>query len=353
MAAFLATVTSLMRPRIPTILTTLIFSSGIACAQEQLAGDWMLELQPDGAAMTGLLQLEIRDGEWHAWVEGGPAPASVDGDEIEIAIDSRDLRGFVFFYQLKGRLADGELSGSYTIDSKAKVRVSDGTWIARRHTPEVRGSEPQPFDMSGTWAPARGVDIRKYSMDLTPAAAEWHADYLMHYDQPNVRCVSPGIVAMVAWGAYPFEVLASDRRLTFLYEFDSEVRRIFLDGREPPPYYQPSGMGFSTGRWEGDALVVDTALLSKNIRDFRGEPISENARMEEVYTLSEDGNTLHAVITLHDPENYRRPPIRRRAWARNPDLHFYPNECDPDSFYRQMYNEGLLDMYFERSRRRF
>ena len=31
----------------------------------------------------------------------------------------------------------------------------------------------------------------------------------------------------------------------------------------------------------------------------------------------------------------------------------FPNECDPDSFYRQMYNEDLLDMYFERSRRRF
>ena len=112
-------------------------------------------------------------------------------------------------------------------------------------------------------------------------------------------------------------------------------------------------MGFSTGHWEGSDLVVETTLLSQNTRDFRGEPVSEHARLEEVYTLSEDGKTMSAVITLHDPDNYKRPPIRRRAWTRKPGTEIYPNECDPDSFYRQMYNENLLDMYFERSRRRF
>jgi hypothetical protein len=158
---------------------------------------------------------------------------------------------------------------------------------------------------------------------------------------------------MVAWGAYPFEILESEERLTFIYEFDSEVRRIFLDGREPPEFYPHSGMGFSTGHWEGSELVVETGLLARNTRDFRGEPVSEQARLEEVYTLSDDGQTMTAVITLHDPDNYRRPPIRRRAWTRNPETEIYPNECDPDSFFRQMYNEDMLDMYFERSRRRF
>ena len=196
------------------------------------------------------------------------------------------------------------------------------------------------------------MDFRKYSMDLTPAAEEWYAGYLMHYDQPNVRCVSPGITAMIAWSGYPFEILESENRLTFIYEVESEVRRVFLDGREPPEFFPNSPMGYSTGRWEGSHLVVDTTLLMPNVRDFRGEPISENARLNEVYTLSEDGQQLSAVITLHDPDNYERPPVRRRAWVRNPDTEIYPYECDPDSFYRQMYNEDKLDMYFERSKRR-
>jgi hypothetical protein len=330
-----------------------LLHAGLACANPAFEGDWMIELKSDRAPIVGLLELERHGEAWKAWVEGGPAPVDIDGDRISVRIDSRDLRGFIFFYVLEGALVEDSISGSYDIDTEARLNASPGTWTGSRYAPEPRPEEPEPVDITGTWTGAPGIDFRKYSMDLTPAAQAWHADYLMHYDQPNVRCVSPGITAMVAWGAYPFEILESEHRLTFLYEFDSEVRRIFLDGREPPEFYQHSGMGFSTGRWEGRSLVVETTLLSPNIRDFRGEPISRNARLEEVYSLSEDGQTLSAIVTLHDPENYERPPIRRRAWKRNPDAQIFPNECDPDSFFRQMYNEELLDMYFERSRRRF
>lgn len=334
-------------------LPALAFVGLAAHANPALEGDWMIELKPSGPPITGLLELERDGDDWNGFVEGGPVPVNVDGDQIDILIDTRDLRGFIFFMRLKGELRDGELTGRYTVESEAKVNASDGSWSASRYEPTARSDEPRPVDLSGIWTPAPGRDFRKYIMDLTPAAEAWHADYLMHYDQPNVRCASPGITAMVAWGAYPFEILESDERLTFIYEFDSEVRRIFLDSREPPEFFPHSGMGFSTGHWEGSELVVETRLLSQNTRDFRGEPVSEQARLEEVYTLSEDGQTMTAVITLHDPDNYKRPPIRRRAWTRKAGTEMYPNECDPDSFYRQMYNEGLLDMYFERSRRRF
>jgi hypothetical protein len=318
-----------------------------------MEGDWMLDVRPAGAPVIGLLQIEHNNDEWSAFVEGGPAPIQIDGDHLNIDIDTRDIRGFVVVLRLEGQLDDNRLSGSYTVQSDAEVSFTPGTWSAVRHVEKERTKDPDPVDISGIWTPAPGVDIRKYSMQLTPAAEAWHNGYMMHYDQPNVRCISPGIVAMVAWGGYPFEVLDSAGRLTFLYEVDSEVRRVFLDGRNAPEFYPPSGMGYSRGHWEGNSLVIETTHLQSNVRDFRGEPVSENALMHEVYTLSEDGQRLDAVITLHDPENYERPPIRRRAWTRNPDTEIFPYECDPDSFYRQMYNENLLDMYFERSKRRF
>jgi hypothetical protein len=334
------------------LLLTLALAMGQAIANPALEGEWMLQIDATGAPLSGLLQLE-RDGEeWRAFVEGGPAPVTVDENTVVVDIDSRDLRGFVFIIRLKGELQDDRLQGTFTIHSDAQIRMAPSTWSASRYEKIPRSSEPDPVDISGIWTPAPGIDIRKYSMDLTPAAEEWHAGYLMHYDQPNVRCISPGITAMVAWGGYPFEILDSAGRLTFLYEVDSEVRRIFLDGREAPEFYPGSGMGFSTGRWEGRDLVIQTSHLEPNVRDFRGEPVSENARLEEIYSLSDDGQTLSAVITLYDPDNYKRPPIRRRAWTRNPDTDIYPYECDPDSFFRQMYNEGKLEMYFERSRRR-
>jgi hypothetical protein len=112
-------------------------------------------------------------------------------------------------------------------------------------------------------------------------------------------------------------------------------------------------MGFSAGHWEGSTLVIETERLSRNVRDFRGEPISENARFVERYTLSEDGTTLSAVMTLHDPENYLRPPIRRRIWSKDSDAVIFPYECDPDSFFRQLYEEGVMQDYIDRAGRRF
>ena len=251
-----------------------------------------------------------------------------------------------------GTFLNSEITGTFTIEGATELPEPGGNWIATRVFPEKTGLPPTPKDMSGIWTPAPGMDFRKYSMDLTDKAKSWHKDYLDHYDQPNVRCVSPGIVAMVAWGAYPFEILESENRYSFLYEVDSEVRRIFMNDRLPPEYYPNSSMGFSNGRWDGNNLIIDTQLLEGNVRDFRGEPISEGARMNERYTLSEDGNSLYGVITLLDPDNYKKPPVRRRKWVRNPDTVIYPYECDPDSFYRQMYNEDKIDMYFDRAQRR-
>lgn len=312
----------------------------------------MLELTGEGPPIIGMLSLRQTADTWIGHVEGGPVSVEIVRGTIEIVVDSRDLAGFVFNRRLTGEYTASSMSGSFTIEGATEDPEPGGQWTATRKAPERPRQPPRPVDISGIWTPAPGIDFRKYSMDLTDAAREWHADYVMHYDQPNVRCVSPGIIAMVAWGAYPFEIVGSGERLTFLYEVDSEVRRVFLGDKEIPAYYPPSPMGFSHGYWDGSDLIVETQLLEGNVRDFRGEPVSEGAEMHERYSVSDDGNTLSAVITLLDPANYKVPPIRRRKWVRNPDTEIYPYECDPDSFYRQMYEQGKLDMYFERSERR-
>jgi hypothetical protein len=350
------------------LLLLILVISSIGYAQNPTEGEWMIVLNgkkaqidnsitigapsDNKAPIMGILSLKKVNGNWLGHVEGGPVPVTINDSLIEIIIDSRDLAGFSFNRRLTGTFLNSEITGTFTIEGATELPEPGGNWIATRVFPEKTGLPPTPKDMSGIWTPAPGMDFRKYSMDLTDKAKSWHKDYLDHYDQPNVRCVSPGIVAMVAWGAYPFEILESENRYSFLYEVDSEVRRIFMNDRLPPEYYPNSSMGFSNGRWDGNNLIIDTQLLEGNVRDFRGEPISEGARMNERYTLSEDGNSLYGVITLLDPDNYKKPPVRRRKWVRNPDTVIYPYECDPDSFYRQMYNEDKIDMYFDRAQRR-
>ena len=354
-------------PKLIVILSVTLFPS-LGFSQGSVEGDWMLELNGSQAqiadaivigapqhptpSIQGKLSLKKSGQGWIAHVEGGPVSVEIKENQIELLIDSRDLAGFVFFRRLKGQFSDKFMSGSFTIEGNTEQPEPGGYWSAAPIKPADTAKNAEPVDITGIWTPAPGVDFRKYSMDLTDTAAAWFDNYIAHYDQPNVRCVSPGIVAMVAWGAYPIEILESKNRLTFLYEVDSEVRRVFLDGKPPPEYYPPSPMGFSNGYWQGSNLIIETQLLEGNIRDFKGEPVSEGARMHEQYSVSEDGNTLSAVITLLDPKNYKQPPIRRRKWVRNSATEIYPYECDPDSFYRQMYNENKLDMYFSRSQRR-
>ena len=327
-----------------------------ACAQEGeegFAGDWLLELAVPPADVVGLLELERSDSKWSGYVEGGPIRVDIDGDGIELIIDSRDIAGFIFERRLVGERNGDLITGTLSVIDQPDSDETGATWTARRIIDDgAPPADPQPVDLSGVWVPASGMDFRKYSMDLTPSAKAWHEGYLLHLDQPNVRCVSPGIVAMIAWAAYPSEWLVDEERITIIYEVGSEVRRVYLDGRDPPQFYPHSPMGFSTGHWEGSTFVIETTLLSPNVRDFLGEPISENARFVERYTLSDDGTTLTAVMTLHDPENYLRPPIRRRQWRRDPEAVLFPYECDPESFFRQLHEEGRMQEYIDRADRR-
>lgn len=328
-----------------------IFSAQAAGAEFE--GAWEVSLTDRSRTLVGLLEIENADGQWIAHLEGGPARIEIEGEEITVWADSRDVRGFVFDRKLVGRLSNGEIAGTYTQEGAAAQREAGGPWRATRAAEKTATSAaPDPVDLAGTWTATQALDFRKYSMALTAAGEQWLQSYLPYYDQPDVRCTSIGLPALATY-TFPFEILDTGNRLTFIYEYQGKVRRIWLDGRQPSDVMPPSRMGHSNGRWEGSTLVIDTSLLDKTVRDFRGEVISENARIEERYSLSEDGMTLTAVITVHDPENYQRPPVRRRQWIRNNDAEIFPYTCDPDSFYLTMYEDGELDMYMERADRRF
>jgi len=331
----------------------LLVAAQAVFAQDGIEGRWMLSLTDKSRTLKGLLEVEKSDDGWVAYLEGGPATIETDGDQIVIVADSRDVRGFVFNRRMTGSFSGDSMSGTYVQDGAAAQSEDPGPWRAEREppTPAVFVG-PQPVDLSGTWTATQELDFRKYTMSLTPAGESWLDSYLPYYDQPDVRCTSIGLPALMTY-SFPFEIIASDDRLTFIYEYQSKVRRVWLDGRKPGEYMVPSRMGHSNARWEGPTLVITTTNLEKTVRDFRGELISENARIEERYDLDDDGVTLTAVITVHDPENYRRPPVRRRMWKRDNTAEIFPYTCDPDSFYLPMYEDGELDMYIERTDKRF
>lgn len=329
-----------------------------ACADDTgFTGDWMIRIAaPDVVPYAGLLEIEQRGDEWFAWVEHGPAPVNIDGKRIELTIDARDRQGFRFERILEGTLDDGTMSGvmhsvgvletaaEYGEDGSPWTAVRAGDMPPRRHNHTLD-------DFAGTWIAVRGVDLRKYTMDLTPSAREWLAGYDARMDEPQKRCVSPGLVAAVTW-SFPFEIIASKDRLTMLYEAFGLSRRVFMNVDDMPEFYPPSSMGYSRGKIEDGELVIETTLLSASTREFNGEPVGENARIVERYFLSDGGERLNVIMEQHDPDNYRRPPIRRRTWEKNETAIIFPFECDPDSFFRQLFEEGRMQEYIDRAYRR-
>jgi len=338
-------------------LITLLLFGVLALRSEAYAADiegrWLLSLQDKKRTLVGLLEIEKAGEGWIAYLEGGPASVETEGDNVVIVADSRDVRGFVFNRKMTGTIDGDSMSGTYLQEGAAAQKEDPGPWRAVREPPQNKMERPpNPVDISGTWTATQEWDFRKYTMALTPAGKKWLESYLPYYDQPDVRCTSIGLPALTTY-SFPFEIIESDDRYTMIYEYKSKVRRIWMNDREPSEYMPPSRMGHSNGHWDGSTLVIETKLLDKTVRDFRGELISENARIEERYELSEDGNTLMLVVTVHDPEYYFRPPVRRRQWIRDNTAEIFPYTCDPDSFYLKMYEDGEMDMYIERTDKRF
>jgi hypothetical protein len=125
-------------------------------------------------------------------------------------------------------------------------------------------------------------------------------------DNPDARCLPIGPLQMLAH-PLPKKILQLPGLLVILHERNMEFRQIYLDGRRLPDDPQPSWYGYSTGRWEGDTLVVETNGLRDGLwADFYGSPLTDQAKMTERYRRPNYG-TLDIEVTIDDPKAYTRP----------------------------------------------
>jgi len=51
-----------------------------------------------------------------------------------------------------------------------------------------------------------------------------------------------------------FKMIQAPRQIVLLTELNSPARQIYTDGRPLPKDPEPSWMGYSVGKWEGDTL---------------------------------------------------------------------------------------------------
>ena len=96
-------------------------------------------------------------------------------------------------------------------------------------------------------------------------------------------------------------------------------RMIYLDGRpHPPEDAAHTWAGFSTGKWEGDMLTVETTHLKEYILRRNGLPLSDLVHMTE--HLMRHGDVLTVVQIVYDPIFLTEPFIQSTDFQLDPHL---------------------------------
>ena len=142
-------------------------------------------------------------------------------------------------------------------------------------------------------------------------------------NDPALQCIPPGLPTAMD-NPYPIEFVDRGDVIDFRLEEWDGLRTIYMEGEGNP--VQPR-MGRSVGRWEGRTLVVATTDMDWRYVDDLGTPQSEDAVIEERFTLSEDGVRLDWTARITDPVNFTEPVVMEGAWTWVPGHEIKPFNC--------------------------
>jgi hypothetical protein len=140
-------------------------------------------------------------------------------------------------------------------------------------------------------------------------------------DDPHVKCLPDTFLR--AYGLpHLLKFVQTPGLLVMLNEMNAGYRQVYMDGRRLPVDPVPNWQGYSTARWEGDTLVVDSNGFRDDIWiDWSGSVITEAAKVRERIRRPNFGS-LEIEVTVDDPKAYTRPwtvPLRMR-FATDTDL---------------------------------
>jgi hypothetical protein len=184
-------------------------------------------------------------------------------------------------------------------------------WPPAGPTPRTPDGKP---DLSGNWQPnaiRQNVDLIGSGVEvpLLPAAEavyRRHKDSLSRED-PEARCLPPGVPRM-STTPYPWTIVQTPKLIVIVYEGGAHIwRKIFMDGRGHDPKVEYTWLGDSIGRWDGDALVVET-IGQNDVTwlDESGIPHSTDMKVTERIRRPDYGH-LEIEHTIDDPKTFSRP----------------------------------------------
>jgi hypothetical protein len=210
--------------------------------------------------------------------------------------------------------------------TKGVPRTADGNVDMAGPTPRLADGKP---DLSGIWISAkRDADVASNGNDLAsgPQMAnigvelpggrlpyqDWQLPIVkertdnLAIDDPHIRCLPDNFIR--AYGLpHMLKFVHTPDLLVVLNEMNAGYRQIFTDARALPDTPAPAWQGYSSAKWQGDTLVVDTiGLRDDTWIDWNGSVVTESAKVREEIRRPDYGH-LEIKLTVDDPKAYTKP----------------------------------------------
>jgi hypothetical protein len=151
------------------------------------------------------------------------------------------------------------------------------------------------------WSLKGGLPYQPWAAALVKARMEENGK-----DDPGSHCMPVGPVKMLTTPLFR-RILQAPGMLVMLSEANASYRQIFTDGRALPKDPEPTFNGYSSGRWEGDTLVVQTTGFRDGTwLDRNGNPLTSAAKLTERFRRPDFGH-LQIELTVDDPKAYTAP----------------------------------------------
>lgn len=205
------------------------------------------------------------------------------------------------------RSANGKpnLNGPAPRTPDGKPNLS-GLWKAEQTRPcDPEGCRDLPvgeqfFDIS--WGRKEGpLPYRQWAADLVKERRAENAK-----DDPDSQCLPQSVMKMHT-APLMRKIVQIPGLIIILNERNATYRQIFTDGRALEADPNPTWQGYSTAKWEGDTLVVQSNGFRDGVwMDRNGSPMSDATKMTERIRRVNFGR-LELDITVDDPKTYTSP----------------------------------------------
>lgn len=203
------------------------------------------------------------------------------------------------------QFADGESLVLRTVEGHAKIDVNNVD-------PSTATRSQSIF---GMWLRDRfsGPPMKPGFLDLiTDAGRAANSHYVGSRDDPTRNCspVNP-VRAWIAPGA-PTEIRKQDGHVVIQHEFMDTTRIVIMDSDELPQNIERSDMGYSTGHFDGQDLIVDTTHFSAGVMlthagEDSGVLHTEDLELTEIFSVVPDTGELRIQWSARDVQYFPEP----------------------------------------------